>query len=65
MLGVEDGLVEQRGDVVVVQRVDDLAPDALADDQPEVTQQAQLVGDRRASISEVDYLACATLAGAP
>jgi uncharacterized protein HemX len=33
MLDVVDGLVEEFGDVVVVERVDDRAAAALADDQ--------------------------------
>lgn len=47
MLGVEDGLVKERGDVVIVQGVDDLSSDALADHQSEVAQRPQLVRDRR------------------
>src|SRR5439155_6469 len=44
---VEDGLVEQVGDVRVVQRVDDLAAAALADYEPEVSEDPQLVRDGR------------------
>jgi hypothetical protein len=39
------GFVEQRGDVVVVQPVDDLAAGALTDDQAESAQHPQLVRD--------------------
>ena len=48
MLDVRDDLLEQVGDVVVVELVDDLAAVALAGDEPEVAQQPQLVRDRRA-----------------
>src|ERR1700726_3845131 len=44
VLDVVDGLVQQRGDVVVVQGVDDVLARAGAGDQAEVAQQAQLVG---------------------
>ena len=44
MLHVVEGLLEQFVDVVVVERVDDRAAAALAGDQAEVAQQAQLVG---------------------
>jgi hypothetical protein len=47
VLDVADGLVDQRGHVVVVQGVDDPAPVTLADDQPDVAQEAQLMGDGR------------------
>ena len=43
---VVGGVVEQIGDVRVVQGVDDLPPAPLADDEAKVTQQAQLVRDR-------------------
>ncbi len=43
---MEHGLVEERSDVVVVKGVDNLAAGALADDEPELAQHAQLVGDR-------------------
>ena len=46
MLDVEDGLVEQVGDVRVVQGVDDPRP-SLADHEPEMAQHPQLVRDRR------------------
>ena len=46
MLDVSDGFLEQLADVVVVQCVDDVAPLAVAGDQAEVAQQAQLVRDR-------------------
>ena len=39
MLHMRDDLLEHLGDVVVVQRVNDLAPVAAADDQPEVAHQ--------------------------
>ena len=42
-----DRLVEQRRDVLVVQRVEALASVALGHDQPMLAQDAQLVGDRR------------------
>ncbi len=38
MLGVEDGFIEERPDVVVVQSVDHLAAGALTDHEPEMTQ---------------------------
>ena len=44
VVDVVDGLVEQFGDVVVVQGVDDGPAVALAGDQAEVAQQPQLVG---------------------
>ena len=44
MLDVVEGLVEEFGDVVVVEGVDDRAAVALAGDQAEVAQQAELVG---------------------
>ena len=43
VFGVEDRFVEQRGDVVVVERVDDLSSGALAGDEPEVAKGPQLV----------------------
>ena len=47
MLGVRDGLGQQRADVVVVQRIDHLPAVALADDEAEVPEHPQLLGDRR------------------
>ena len=44
VLGVRDGFAEQRADVVVVQRVDDVAPGASADHESEVAEYAQLLG---------------------
>jgi len=38
VLGVKDGFVEQRGDMVVVEGVDDLAAGALPDHQAELAQ---------------------------
>ena len=46
MLDVKDGLVEQLGDVVVMQRVDDAAALPVADHKTEVTQLTQLVRNR-------------------
>ena len=46
MLDVEDRLVEQVGDVAVVQRVADLAAVALTDDEAEMTEDAKLMRDR-------------------
>ena len=43
MLDVKDGLVEQLGDVRVVQSVDDVLAPALADDKADVAQLAQLM----------------------
>jgi hypothetical protein len=43
VLDVEDGLVEQLGDVVVVEPVADLAAVPVADHEPEVAQHPQLV----------------------
>lgn len=45
---MSDDLLEHLGDVVVVQLVDHLATITFADDEPKVTQQPQLVRDRRA-----------------
>ena len=47
MLDVMDGLVQELGDVGVVQAVHDPAAVPMADDETEGPQQAQLVGDRR------------------
>ena len=44
MLHVKDGLVEQLGDVLVVECVDHATPSALADDEAEVAQLAELMG---------------------
>src|SRR5215469_1467438 len=44
VLHVPEGLVEQVGDMVVVERVDDRATTPLGADQGEVAQQAQLMG---------------------
>lgn len=46
MRDVLENLLEQLDDVVVVQGVDDVATTALAGDEVEVTQQAQVVGER-------------------
>jgi hypothetical protein len=46
MLDVSDGLLEQLADVVVVQRVDDVASLAVTGDQAKMAQQPQLVRDR-------------------
>lgn len=46
MLGVRDGLVQERGDMIVMQRVDDLAPHPLPDHESEVAKHPQLVRDR-------------------
>jgi hypothetical protein len=45
VLGVRDGLGQQRPDVLVVERIDHLPAIALTDDQPEVTQHPQLLRD--------------------
>ena len=42
---VEDGLVEQVGDVRIVEGVDDAAAVPFADHEPEVSEDAQLLGD--------------------
>ena len=47
MLDVEHGLVEQVGYVRVVKPVDHLAPPALSNDEPQVTQHAELVRNGR------------------
>jgi len=47
VLDVVQRLIEEVGDVRVVQRVDDLATSPLADNEPQVTEQTQLVRDRR------------------
>ncbi len=46
VLGVVDGLVEQLGDVVVVEGVDNAAAVTLSVDEAEVAQHPQLVRDR-------------------
>lgn len=46
MLGVRDGLGQQGVNVIIMQRVDDLAPVTFADDQAEVPQYPQLLRDR-------------------
>ncbi len=38
VLGVKDGFVEQRRDVVIMQRIDHLAPGALSDNEAELAQ---------------------------
>jgi hypothetical protein len=43
MVGVGHGLLEQLADVLVVQRVDDVAPDAPTGDEPEMPQDPQLM----------------------
>lgn len=45
MFGVVDGLVDECGDVIVEERVDDVAPMALAVDQSHGAQQPELVRD--------------------
>ena len=45
MLGVVDRFFEEDSHVVVMEGVDDSLPLTLADDEAEVTQYAQLVGD--------------------
>jgi hypothetical protein len=47
VLDVRDRFVEQMGDVIVVQVVDDAAPVATSDHEPEMAKQSQLVRDRR------------------
>lgn len=47
MLDVEDRLVDQVGNVAVVQGVADVPALALADHKAEMTEDAKLVGDRR------------------
>ena len=51
MLDVVDGLLEQDADVAVVEGVDDPAPLRVADDEAEVAEQAELVGDGGCSIA--------------
>jgi hypothetical protein len=46
VLGVRDGLGKERADVIIVQRIDDPSASTLAQDEPEVSQDAQLLGDR-------------------
>jgi hypothetical protein len=43
MLGVRDSLSQESPDMIVVKRIDHLLAVALANDQTEVTQYAQLV----------------------
>jgi hypothetical protein len=47
MLDVRDALFEQFADVVVVEVAEEPSAVALSDDQSEVAQQPQLMGDRR------------------
>lgn len=47
VLDMSDGLFEELADVIVVEVVDDLPAVAPADHQPEVTQDAKLMGDSR------------------
>ena len=47
MLDVVDSLVEQLGDVVVEEAVNDVATASVASHQSKCPQQSQLVGDRR------------------
>jgi len=47
VLDVVQRLIQEVGNVRVMERVDDAAAAPLADDEPQVTEQAQLVGDRR------------------
>jgi hypothetical protein len=47
VLDVVDGLVDERRDVIVVELVDDVAATAHADDQAEVTEDAELLRDGR------------------
>lgn len=46
VLDVGERLLQEIGDVRVVQGVEDVAPAALANDEPEMAQHPQLVGDR-------------------
>jgi hypothetical protein len=41
-----NGLGEQRPDVIVVERIDDLPPVAVADHQTKMTEDAELLRDR-------------------
>ncbi len=47
VLHVEDGLIQERGYVLVVQAVVHLSPLPLADHEPHIPQHPELVGDRR------------------
>ena len=47
MLDVEDGFVEEHRDVGIVKGIDDLAPMAFSVDEPEVSEDSELVGDGR------------------
>jgi hypothetical protein len=47
LLDVPAALIEQSADVVVVELVVDLAPDAAGADDPKGAEQAELVGDGR------------------
>ena len=53
VLGVRDGLAQQRTDVIIVQRVDHLPAIALADHEPEVAKHPELLRDRGLSHAEV------------
>ena len=46
MLSVRDGLSQQHADVVVVEGVDGASTVALTHDEPQMSQHAQLLGDR-------------------
>ena len=45
MFDVEDGLVEQVGDVRIVEGIDDAAAAPFANHEPEASKDAQLLGD--------------------
>ena len=47
MLGMGDRLGEKHPDVIVVQRIDDVAPISFADDKAQVTKYAELLRDGR------------------
>jgi len=53
VLNVRDGFVEQLADVVVMKRIDHIAALAMACDQPEMAQQAELVRHRRGFHADV------------
>jgi len=51
VIDVAQGLINERGHVRVEEAVDDGAPAAITDDESEVPQDAELVGDAGCSIS--------------
>jgi hypothetical protein len=47
VLDVVHGLCQEHADMLVVEPIDGAAPVPLADDEPEMTEQAQMMGNGR------------------